>query len=390
MRKLIVYSFSLTVIVFLSISLALEKNPLSPLEKKQTPSGKSRIQVALLIDTSNSMDDFLQETRTQLLKILDILDKGKKKGKDTTLDVALFEYGKSTLPPRNGYSRMVLPFTNDLEKISEEFQKLETCGGEERCGQIIQRAVHSLKWSKSNRDYKVIFIVGNEPFDQGEVNYREACKKALKRGIIVNSVYWGLHSDGIKKGWATGARIASGEYINLLLNVKAVQLESPFDKDIIKLGKKLQDSYIPFGKHGLQGKRNQMKDDNFSTKSQDPVSQLHRAVALSDFRYEASNWDLVDAVKLKSVKLGTVKSTDLPKEMKTMTLKQKKDYITGIFLERQRISFKIRKLNEKRRAYVRKNRKMFFRHIKIQSPLEKIMVKTIEEQLKKKGFQISK
>ena len=43
-------------------------------------------------------------------------------------------------------------------------------------------------WSESSKDYKAIFIAGNEAFDQGKVSYKDACKEAITKGIIVNTI----------------------------------------------------------------------------------------------------------------------------------------------------------------------------------------------------------
>ena len=81
-----------------------------------------------------------------------------------------------------GYVRLITPFTNDLDKISEEFFKLNTNGGSEYCGTVISEALRDLKWNKDDNNYKVIFIAGNEPFNQGDKDYRDACKSACGKG----------------------------------------------------------------------------------------------------------------------------------------------------------------------------------------------------------------
>jgi hypothetical protein len=101
----------------------------------------------------------------------------------------LYEYGNDGLPSSEGYIRQVSQFTTDLDKISEDLFALKTNGGSEFCGQVIDVSLKQLQWSASNEDLKMIFIAGNEPFTQGPVNYKESCKSAIGKGIIVNTIF---------------------------------------------------------------------------------------------------------------------------------------------------------------------------------------------------------
>ncbi|MCC7095030.1 MAG: VWA domain-containing protein, partial [Ignavibacteriaceae bacterium] len=148
----------------------------------------SNIQLAILLDTSNSMDGLIDQAKTQLWKIVNEMSRSKCNGKKTNLSVALYEYGNDGLSSMEGYVRLITPFTNDLDKISEELFNLKTNGGSEYCGTVISEALRDLKWNKDDNNYKVIFIAGNEPFDQGEKDYKDACKSARNKDIIVNTI----------------------------------------------------------------------------------------------------------------------------------------------------------------------------------------------------------
>ncbi|HEY1405249.1 MAG TPA: hypothetical protein VF857_01445, partial [Spirochaetota bacterium] len=52
-----------------------------------------RIQIAILLDTSSSMDGLIDQAKTNLWKIVNETAKAKKGGKTPRLEVALFEYG---------------------------------------------------------------------------------------------------------------------------------------------------------------------------------------------------------------------------------------------------------------------------------------------------------
>ena len=54
----------------------------------------ARIQLAILLDTSSSMDGLIDQAKTQLWKIVNEFATAKKDGKAPRLQVALYEYGK--------------------------------------------------------------------------------------------------------------------------------------------------------------------------------------------------------------------------------------------------------------------------------------------------------
>ncbi len=136
---------------------------------------KPRVQMAILLDTSGSMSGLIDQARTELWAIVNEFITAKRDGQAPELRVALYEYGKSSLPASEGYIRMIVPLTMDLDKISEELFALKTNGGSEYCGWVIKEATAALQWSGAPEDLKVIFIAGNEPFTQGKVKYQKAC-----------------------------------------------------------------------------------------------------------------------------------------------------------------------------------------------------------------------
>ena len=169
---------------------------------------KPLVQMAILLDTSGSMSGLIDQARAELWAIVNEFIFAKRNGKAPELQVALYEYGKSSLPGTEGYIRMIGPFTTDLDKVSEELFALSTNGGSEYCGWVIKEATQALEWSSSPDDLKVIFIAGNEPFTQGPVDYRQACKATVSKGIVVNTIHCGPERTGIDDKWKDGALLA--------------------------------------------------------------------------------------------------------------------------------------------------------------------------------------
>src|SRR5689334_25304780 len=119
---------SLALVIGSLASRAAEPAP--PAKADQAPV----VQIAILLDTSGSMEGLLEQAKGQLWRIVNEFINAKQDGQRPDLEVALYEYGKSSLPSASGWIRRIVPLTNDLDKISEELFQLKTNGGDEYCG----------------------------------------------------------------------------------------------------------------------------------------------------------------------------------------------------------------------------------------------------------------
>lgn len=369
----------------LGLSILLVSGTFLSLESSIKQEKSETIQLAILLDTSGSMQGLIEQAKTQLWKIVNELATAKRKGISPNLEVALYEYGKSSIPASEGYLRMLVPLSNDLDKISEELFKLRTNGGDEYCGAVIDSAVKGLKWSKSNKEYKVIFIAGNEPFTQGKVSYKTACKTAISNGIIINTIFCGNYNSGIRTKWKDGADLADGKYMNIDHNRKVVHISAPQDAEIIKLGGKLNQTYIAYGAKGKKLKERQRMQDKNAMKV-NPAVMVQRSVTKSSGYYKNKKWDMVDAEEEGAVNLETIKNESLPEEMKNMTLKEKKAYIKKKNVERKEIQKKIKELKVKRDKFVAEKRKKNSDG----KTLDSAIINAIKKQAEKKKYKFEK
>ncbi len=303
------------------------------------------------------------------------------------LHVAIYQYGSSRLPASDGYMRMVLPLTNNLDRVSEELFAFKTGGNLEYCGMVIQKATEGLKWSESNDVYKAIFIAGNEPFTQGSVDYKGACAKAIEKGIIVNTIHCGAEQAGINGKWKDGAELADGKFMIIDQNRTVVHVDAPQDKEIAKLGTKLNDTYVPYGAEGKAGKANQKEQDKNAFKY-GATNNANRQVVKSHSLYRNDSWDLVDAVKNETVKLEEVKKEDLPENMQKMSVDERRKYVATQLKERAKIQKEIQRLNEGRKKYVAKEMKK--RADKGEDTLGANIIKTVRDQASKKDLEFEK
>ncbi len=203
-----------------------------------------------------------------------------------------------------GYIRQVLPFTTNLDDVSEKLFQLKTRGGNEYCGYVIKEALDFLEWDKHLDVYKTIFIAGNEPFTQGSVDFRDAVKLSIQKGIVVNTIFCGGNQEGISTQWKAGADLSGGLYTNIDQQAQMVAIKAPQDDEISALGLKLNQTYIPYGVKGEEGSKLQMaQESNLETKELKAAGAgVERAVFKAKKQYNNASWDLVDAVKSGNLK----------------------------------------------------------------------------------------
>ncbi len=344
------------------------------------------VDVAILLDTSNSMDGLISQAKSQLWNIVRQFAEAKKNGQTPTLRVSVFEYGNTRLPAAEGYLRQVCGLTDDLDKVSEALFSLKTDGGDEYCAQVIQAALKRLDWSTEPNGYKSIFIAGNEPFSQGPVDFHDSCRAAIEAGVVVNTIHCGDRQAGINGQWEEGARLAEGEFMNIDQDRQIVHIRCPQDKLIIELNAKLNKTYLWYGdKRQLFGQNQLRQDSNAAAMS--PEALVQRAAAKGSAAYSNVGRDLVDSCRETTDILSSVAVDDLPEEMRSLSLEERKSRVTELATQRASIQEQLARLSREREAYLAKERQKL-------SPsdddttLGDAFMSVVRKQLKSSGFDV--
>jgi len=399
LRALLACTFSLAICA--GLVLGQEKTDLKP--ATATPAAKEpetkpateaaekpKIQMAILLDTSNSMDGLINQARTQLWKIVNEFAKAKKGGVQPDLQVALFEYGNNSIDAGANYVRQVVPFTDDLDKVSDELFKLTTNGGEEYCGAVIEAATKRLQWDESDKVLKCIFVAGNEPFTQGSIDPFTACSAAIKKGITVNTIHCGPLATGINTGWQKGAQLADGTYVAIDQDKPVVAVKTPVDEKLVKLSLELNKTYVFYGTAEARRERENLQrvQDTNAGKA-----GLQAAAARAETKggelYNNAKYDLVDGIEKKEVKLEDVKEVDLPEELKGKSLEERKAYVEAQSKKRKEIQAEIKKLSEERQKFLADHEAKEREKNKNES-LDTAVIKAVRQQAEKREFKFEK
>lgn len=357
-----------------------EYNNIKSIENKILANPQA-VQLCLLLDTSNSMDGLIEQAKSQLWEIVNELAKSKKNNKDIFFEVALYEYGNSRLESNTGYIRQVTSFTRDLDKLSELLFTLKTSGGDEYCGHVIASALNQLQWNPDSEALKIIYIAGNEPFSQGNINFKVSCKMSVQKDILINSIYCGNHDQGINTFWQLGANLSHGQYFSIDSDKITEVILTPFDDEIIKLNDENNKTYIYYGSEGMKSSKNQeLQDSNAGSISKSNMTG--RYISKSSRMYSNINWDLVDAADEKDFSIEKIDKKTLPDNLKDKSNEEIMKYVQEMKEKRLIIQKSIGELAVKRAEYIQSQ--------KSKNPDDKslgsVIIKSLRTQAENKNF----
>ncbi|WP_343636805.1 hypothetical protein [Fluviicola sp.] len=369
-------------ITIVSLAAGIQFSQAQPLH----PSDEARkIQIAILFDTSGSMDGLIEQAKSTIWKIVNMASKMSAKGKSPQLEIALYDYGNDEIKTPN-WIRKRTDLISDLDSISGQLFSLKTNGGTEYCAAVIESSINDLKWSANDGDLRLIYIAGNEPFNQGPIDYKKILKIAATKDIIVNTIYCGNYEQGVKEFWYDGAQQTQGSYFNINSNDEIRHIDTPYDKEIISVNDSLNKTYIGYGKEGKYRANKQANEDmNASSKGYAVMSE--RAEAKSKSNYKNASWDLVDGVDQGQVKLDSIRPEDLPAELKGKSKEEQKKYIDDKKAERVKYQNKIGELSKKREEYIAEETKKI-NESNAQKDLGSAIIESLVATAQKTGFTV--
>jgi hypothetical protein len=324
---------------FTLVSSAIVSSFLSLAQPTETPKSERKVQVAILFDTSNSMDGLIDQAKSRIWNIVNDLSGLRHQGLSPTIEIALYDYGNSGISAESNYVRKQTDLTSDLDVISEKLFGLRTNGGLEYCGAVINSSISELTWSSHPQDLRMIYIAGNEPFNQGPVNYKDILQTAVKKDIIVNTIYCGNYDQGVRELWLDGAKNGKGEYFNIDSDRTVTHIDTPYDSQINIYNDSLNRTYYGYGYLGESGKSKQVTQD-INAESTGAAVKAERSIAKSKTAYSNASWDLIDAVEEQKKDISTMKDEELPEEFRNKTLEEKQALIEMKKQERQRFQSK--------------------------------------------------
>lgn len=321
-------------------------------ERTLKPNVKPKIQVAILLDVSSSMDGLIEQAKAQLWNMVNTMGRAKCNEVSPEIEISLYEYGRTNNDVKKGYVKQINGFINNLDSLSENLFTLKTNGGEEYCGQAIYSSLNELTWDSNPTNYKVIFICGNEDFLQGNIKYTQACTLAKEKGVIVNTIYCGSRAQGIQEHWNLNAACGNGSFTFINTNASIEDIPTPYDSILYSMNDKLNRTYLTYGASGYtaQIKQTQMDYVNVTMSKTAGIKRL-KAKA-NKVAYKNTSWDLVDAYEADSTIIARVEKNTLADSLKLKSKEEIKKIVLKKSIERNAMQNEVSIINAKRDAYL--------------------------------------
>jgi hypothetical protein len=357
-----------------------------PIPKKLV---QPKIQAAILLDVSSSMEGLIEQAKAQLWNMVSTMGKAKCSGDvSPQIEIALYEYGRTDNDIKKGYVKQLSGFTSDLDSLSKILFSLKTNGGDEYCGQVIQTSLKELQWDAAPENYKVIFIAGNENFLQGNVLYTTSCNEAKNKDVIVNTIYCGDRMQGIREHWNLNSECGNGSFTNINQNDKIDDIPTPYDSLLITMNGTLNPTYMAYNSLGGKKMQEVVEVDAMNSGMSKSAGIKRTKVKGNSKIYNQASWDLIDLKEKDNNAIAKLDRTTLPDSLQNKTNAELEKIVEEKRQQRSAAQKEIETLNAKRDAYIATEKIKNANNKNNATNLETEVEKIIKEQAKRFNMKI--
>ena len=319
----------------------------------QAPAARHQIDVVFAVDTTGSMRELIEGAKRTVWSIATQI---RKSDPQADLRVGLVAYRDLN----EAYVTKPFALTNDLDAVYSELAAYRAENGGDTPEDVdagLYDAVHNMQWRQSAK--KLVFLVGDAPpASRGEVpTYVETAHEAAERGIIINAIRCG-NIEGADVTFQRVATLAKGEYSSIAADGGVHQIATPYDKEIAALDASIDTGAVIVGSDSARREWH----GKMAAASAAPVeAKADRATYYAKSKPIAKGvggsgrgkGDLVTGVAEGTMKLGEVKSEDLPEDLRGLNKDQLKVEVEKRAAERVEAQRKIETLTKQRDEYIR-------------------------------------
>jgi Mg-chelatase subunit ChlD len=317
----------------------------TPKPAKETK--RPQVEVVFCLDTTGSMGGLIDGAKKKIWAICNQIAGGKP---TPDLKVGMVAYRDRG----DEYITKVIDLTTDLDAIHAELKKFVATGGgdePESVNAALDDAVNKIKWSTDKKTLRIIFLVGDAPPHMDypdDVKYPVTCKKAVEKGIIINTIQCGSSAD-CTKYWKDIAAKSEGSFAAIPQEGGVVAIDTPFDGRLAELNTEITKTAVVYGGKGDREKARMRLTE---ARALAPAPAADRA-AFGAKAARAAGDDLIDALREKKVKLSDVKEEQLPDELKKLkTEKERQEYLDKLAKKRAELNKEVLELDKKRADYI--------------------------------------
>lgn len=338
-------------------------------QKKGKKPKKETIEVCFVLDTTGSMGGLIEGAKQKIWAIANEILASEP---TPNLRIGLIGYRDR----KEAYVTQVHDLSDDIDDIYAKLMKFQAQGGgdtPESVNQALHEAVTKIKWNKSKKVLKLVFLVGDAPphMDyQDDVKYPEICKMAAKKNLILNTVQCGSMASTTPI-WKEIAKLAEGDFVAIAQSGGVAAISTPVDAEIAKLNRELGITVVAYGdsdkRRVVRGKialaaeaKEEVAADRLSVlsfKSKSLAADSKVGVAGFSSAYIDGGGDLVEDLASGRVDFDAVEKEKLSEEVRNMSKEDRKKYLEEQVAKRKELQKKLDELLTKRRDFVTAEKK---------------------------------
>ena len=263
----------------------------------------------------------------------------------------------------DAYITKVIPMTLDIDSVYTELLAIQAGGGgdtPESVNQALHEAVSQMNWTRGNKVYKTVFLVGDcaPHMDyKNDVKYQVTCKLASEKGITLNTIKLGTQCTDAIPHFKAIAECSNGEYQQLGQHAEDLVIKTPYDDSINYYSKQIDASKMYYGSSSEQS-------FNYSRKSKAMkiYSEASSSANTDRAQYNMSesgrdNWfgkkELINDLLANKISLDSISEDELPAEIKKIKKAKRKQYVFDQKNKRDNNLIQLKGLNLKKAEYIK-------------------------------------
>jgi len=342
---------------------------------------RPRMEVVFVLDTTGSMSGMLAGAKQKIWAIANQL-----KAAQPTPEISFGLVGYRDRG--DAYVTEVHGLTTNLDEVYSHLHTFQAQGGgdePESVNEALSQAVCNLQWSTDPAVLRVIFLVGDARphLDyQDDIPYRESCRLANRKGILINTLQCGKLS-GTEEIWREIARLTNGTYAPILQNGGSIRIETPYDDPILQLNLRLNSTIILYGskKEQANAAKNAAVLASLSTEA---AADRSSYLGKTDYgAVVAGGGDLVVEVMNGRQDIASLDVKQLDEKLQAMAPGARNELIAQKVAERRALQTELADLVTKRDAVVEQKRRAL---AGTEGVMELDAFHVLETQAKDKGF----
>jgi Mg-chelatase subunit ChlD len=382
-RLLIVALFVLTAGIVLGLPERSQERPPQP--QPQPLSQKPRIDAVFVLDTTGSMGGLIQAAKENIWSIASSMASAQPTPELRIGLVAFRDRGDE-------YVTRVFDLSTDLDAMYLELMGFSAGGGgdfPEAVNEALYDAVHRMSWTQDDSAYKVVFLVGDAPPQMNypdDVKYPVTLAEAARRGIVVNTIQAGNHTQ-TRRYWQEIAAKGQGAYFQVGMQGNAVAVTTPFDDEIARLSREIDGTRLFYGAPETQAALARKAEtsaelDRITTTGARVKRALFNASPAGVENFTAGA-DLVEDVRAGRVDVDALDESHLPAPMVAMEPEARREAIESATKRRAELQARLGELAAQRREHVEATLRD---HEGVEDSLDRQLFEVVKQQAGAKGL----